>query len=226
MQLNAISRAKDPRMTKIDGTMQGVHWAATSPKPRFTPNPACARAEYDIAIVGAGFCGLSIALHAATAGASVVVLEAGTVGCGASGRNGGIVVPHFPGAMTPDNAVEQLGPTKGEALAELVAGGAGFVFDQIRALGIACEAEQNGWLQPAHSEASLQKVRKVYQSWQARGVQIAWLEAAELAMRTGAQGYLGGWFNPTGGTVNPYALALGLRGWPQRVGRISARTRP
>lgn len=197
-------------MTQIDGTMHDVHWAATSPEQTFIPNAANRRSEYDIAIVGAGYCGLSIALHAAATGASVVVLEAGTVGCGASGRNGGIVVPHFPGAMTPDNAVAQLGPKKGEALAELVAGGAGFVFDQIRALGIECESEQNGWLQPAHSAASLQKVRKVYRSWQARGAQIEWMEAADVALHTGAQGYLGGWHSQTGGTVNPYALTLGL----------------
>ena len=197
-------------MTRIDGTMRGVHWARTSPEAAFVATPANRRAEYDIAVVGAGYCGLSIALHAATAGAAVVVLEAGTVGCGASGRNGGIVVPHFPGAMTPDDAVSQLGPRKGEALAELVAGGPAFVFDQVRALGIDCEAEQNGWLQPAHSPAALQKVRRVYQSWQARGVDVEWLDGADVAARTGAQGYVGGWFRDTGGTVNPYALALGL----------------
>lgn len=54
------------------------------------------RDAYDIAVVGGGYSGLSIALHAARAGQSVVLLEAGIIGCGASGRNGGIAVPHFP----------------------------------------------------------------------------------------------------------------------------------
>jgi glycine/D-amino acid oxidase-like deaminating enzyme len=45
--------------------------------------------DYDIAIVGGGFTGLSAARHLAKQGVKVVVLEAATVGSGASGRNGG-----------------------------------------------------------------------------------------------------------------------------------------
>lgn len=46
--------------------------------------------EVDVAVVGAGFTGLSTALHAAKAGKSVAVLETNTVNWGASGRNGGM----------------------------------------------------------------------------------------------------------------------------------------
>ena len=44
---------------------------------------------YDVAVIGGGFTGLGAARHLAKAGAQVVVLEAETVGWGASGRNGG-----------------------------------------------------------------------------------------------------------------------------------------
>ena len=197
-------------MVNIDATMRGVHWAAISKEAPFTEGSSNQKAEYDIAVVGGGFCGLSIALHAANAGRSVVLLEAGTIGCGASGRNGGIVVPHFPGAMTADDVVQVLGRERGERLARLVADGPGFVFDQVRELGIACDGEQNGWLQPAHSEKSLAKVRRVHESWVARGVDAEWIDAQGVAELTGASGYLGGWHRKTGGTVNPYALAQGL----------------
>ncbi|MHC1551326.1 NAD(P)/FAD-dependent oxidoreductase [Phyllobacterium sp. K27] len=45
--------------------------------------------HYDVAIIGGGFTGLSAALHLAKAGIRVAVFEAGLVGSGASGRNGG-----------------------------------------------------------------------------------------------------------------------------------------
>ena len=67
-------------------------WSATA-----NPSAPCpelqADVSADVAIVGAGFTGLSAALHLAQMGRSVVVLEAQTPGWGASGRNGGQVNP-------------------------------------------------------------------------------------------------------------------------------------
>ena len=45
--------------------------------------------KYDICIIGAGYTGLSSALHLSNLGYSVAVLDAHRVGFGASGRNGG-----------------------------------------------------------------------------------------------------------------------------------------
>src|SRR5215207_7276265 len=65
-------------------------------------------AAVDVAVVGGGLTGLSTALHVARTGATVAVLEAHTVGWGASGRNGGMattgLVPGFP------TAVKRYGP--------------------------------------------------------------------------------------------------------------------
>lgn len=47
------------------------------------------RGHYDVAIIGAGFTGLGAARKLAKGGARVAVLEAETIGFGASGRNGG-----------------------------------------------------------------------------------------------------------------------------------------
>jgi len=46
----------------------------------------------DVAIIGAGFTGLSAALSLAKRGVRVVVLESETIGWGASSRNGGMVL--------------------------------------------------------------------------------------------------------------------------------------
>jgi glycine/D-amino acid oxidase-like deaminating enzyme len=64
------------------------YWHDTTP-PFTMASEDPVEGHYDVAIVGGGFTGLSAALHLAKAGGRVVVLEGGTVGSGASGRNGG-----------------------------------------------------------------------------------------------------------------------------------------
>ncbi len=56
---------------------------------------------FDIAIVGAGIFGLSIAYKALKAGLSVAVLERETVGAGASGGLLGALMPHMPARWNP-----------------------------------------------------------------------------------------------------------------------------
>ena len=104
----------------IDTTLQGVVWKKTLEEEVLDHPHLRGEEVADLVVVGAGFCGLNIALHAAKAGLNVILLEAGRVGGGASGRNGGYNVPHFPGALAPSAVEKILGPKKGRALAELV----------------------------------------------------------------------------------------------------------
>src|SRR3954466_645293 len=66
------------------------YWLTTAeiPKPLLQPLPETA----DVAVIGAGFTGLSAALSLAKRGAKVVILESETIGWGASSRNGGMVL--------------------------------------------------------------------------------------------------------------------------------------
>ena len=66
---------------------QSWYAATTEPMDRFAPLEGETRA--DVCVVGAGYTGLSAALHLAEAGLDVALLEAHRVGFGASGRNGG-----------------------------------------------------------------------------------------------------------------------------------------
>ena len=67
-------------------------WAATA-TPALTYPRLDGDAAADCVIVGGGFTGLSTALHSAAGGLKVVLIEANEPGWGASGRNGGQVIP-------------------------------------------------------------------------------------------------------------------------------------
>ncbi len=72
------------------GTFPRSYYAATA-EPGPDRPPLDTDISVDLAVIGAGYTGLSTALHAAERGLSVAVLEAHRTGFGASGRNGGQV---------------------------------------------------------------------------------------------------------------------------------------
>jgi len=121
-------------------------WLATAPHAPATTSLE-ERVEADFAIIGAGYTGLACALALAEAGRSVIVLEAKEIGHGASGRNGGQVIPGLK--HDPDDLVARYGREHGEALVRLAGGAADRVFALIAKHGIECSARQCGWIQPA-----------------------------------------------------------------------------
>ncbi len=109
--------------------MPATLWTAVTPDP--PPRPALdGERRADVAVVGAGFTGLSAALAPAARGRRVVMLDAARVGWGASGRNNGQVIPTLTGAE-PDAIVARHGET-GERFVRLVAGSAEALFGLVR----------------------------------------------------------------------------------------------
>jgi glycine/D-amino acid oxidase-like deaminating enzyme len=195
----------------LDPGFSGSLWARTAaPGPEL---PVLAEpVEVEVAIVGAGFTGLSTALHLAEAepGLSIVLLEAEEPGFGASGRNNGQVIPTLT-RPDPDDLVARLGPERGERFVALVRDSAAFTFALIRRLGIACDAVQAGWIQPAHSPERFERVsRRRFEQWARRGAEVELLEPRRLAERLGSEAWFGGWAARTGGHLNPLAFARGL----------------
>jgi glycine/D-amino acid oxidase-like deaminating enzyme len=177
-----------------------VLWSRTAGPPPAAP-PLSGDAACDVAIVGAGLLGLSTALALAGRGARVVVLEAAAIGAGASGRNGGLVVPSLP-RIGPDQAPP--------ALAALIATGADAVFALIRRHAIACDAVQSGWLHPAHAAAVAPRVAARAAAWQAAGARCVWLDAAATQARMGSAQFHGALFDPSGGHLDPLGYTRGL----------------
>jgi glycine/D-amino acid oxidase-like deaminating enzyme len=184
-------------------------WAASAaPAPATTALPAGEHAV-ELLVVGAGVTGLSAALHAAGRGARVMVLEASEIGFGASGRNNGLVIPALTRA-DPDVLVRAFGAEKGEALVAVLRDAADAVFGLVRRHGIACEAVQQGWVQPAHRESRLGLSRSRFEQWQRRGAPVELLDRGQVTAITGSGFWCGGWLNRSGGHLNPLGLTRGL----------------
>src|ERR1700680_4531883 len=127
-------------------------WVTTARAAPATP-PLDRSRRADVAIVRAGYSVLAAALHLAEAGVSVVVLESGEPGWGASGRNGGQVIPGLK--SDPDELVAMFGPKAGEHLVHVAGSAPDTVFDLIARHAIDCEARRCGWIQPAFAAADL-----------------------------------------------------------------------
>lgn len=90
--------------------------------------------ECDAVVIGGGLAGLSTALQLARAGKRVTVLEAESVGFGASGRNGGFVSPGY--ATGGEDIARIAGKDRARKLHLLSIEGMEFIRDNIRTLGI------------------------------------------------------------------------------------------
>jgi glycine/D-amino acid oxidase-like deaminating enzyme len=191
-------------------------WAATAPPPPASTALA-GEVSADLCVVGAGYTGLSAALHAAEAGLSVVVLEAAEIGWGASGRNNGQVIPTLS-RMDPEDIVAAVGADRGEPFVALIRDSASLVFELIRKHGIEAEAVQNGWVQPAHRESRLKVSERRVRQWGARGAPVEMVDRARMAEIAGTGHWHGGWLNRTGGRINPLGFARGLAAAAVRAG--------
>ena len=152
--------------------------------------------------------GLSAALHAARLGLSVRVVDAKSIGEGASGLNGGQVIPGLK--YDPEWLLEHFGAERGEALIRFAASTADAVFDLIATENLAVPFVRNGWIQAAHTETALRAAENRDRQWRARGADVCLLDAAEIAEKTGARGYVGGWLDRRAGVINPLAYTLEL----------------
>ncbi|HTN13797.1 MAG TPA: FAD-binding oxidoreductase [Sphingomonadaceae bacterium] len=163
----------------------------------------------DVVVVGGGYTGLSAALHAAEAGFSVVLVEANRIGCGASGRNGGQMIPGMRWGIV------ELAQAFGEDRARQLVSVANEAGDRVRARiakhGIECDLKQ-GHFQAAAKPGHLDAMQRELDCLE----RLLGYEGARIVPQRDVGGYVaspiyhGGLYDRNGGHLHPLNYALGL----------------
>ena len=182
-------------------------WWQAAPRP--VGGEAALPSHVDVAIVGAGFTGLSAALVLARAGRSVLVLDAGAVGSGASSRNGGMIGSgHRVGFTTLET---RYGRAMAEAIVREGLASLDFTISLIEREQIACGFQHCGrfrgaW-RPADYEAFGREADFVSKTF---GVEVDMVPRTEQHQEIASDAYHGGCIYPAHGGLHPGLLHQGL----------------
>lgn len=210
-------RVFDASLYRHDRT-EPSYWEATVDRPAVPPLTGDRSTE--VAIVGAGFTGLSCALHLARDhGIGAVVLDAGAPGWGASGRNGGLVcIP--PAKASIPQMVRRWGRAETERFYRWSIAGCDLARELPAEEGFDVRAQGEGNLEVADHPARLAGlVEQARQLAALTGVPVRTLDRDEFAaVGHGGTEQFGGVEIGVGFALHPLAYALGLLAAARRRG--------
>lgn len=171
--------------------------------------PLVGSASADVCVVGGGYTGLSTALHLAERGYSVVLLEAGRVGWGASGRNGGQL---GTGQRRHEADLERrFGHDVAHQLFELAIAGRELVRDLVMRHAIDCDWQPGQLIcaaKPAHFRELRHRAEKLERDYAYTRQRV--LDPAELRALVDSPAYHGGVLDSGAAHLHPLNFALGL----------------
>jgi gamma-glutamylputrescine oxidase len=177
--------------------------AAPPVRPRLSGN-----VQVDVCVVGGGFTGLSAALHLANAGAQVALIEAETIGYGASGRNGGQI--HTGYRQTQAQLERWLGKDHARDLWNLSEDSKSLIRELVDRHGIDC-ALKSGLVIAADDHAATRTLAEDTEYLQsAYDYAARMMDADETARVLGTNVYPAARFDPGGGHLQPLAFARGV----------------
>lgn len=166
--------------------------------------------ETDVAVIGGGYTGLHAALRLRKAGVDVTILEAETIGWGASSRNGGMLTPGLKAPLK--NIVRMYGMDQARVFWDWSLEAIEHVDRTILEERIACDWDRRGHVALAF-KASHWEGFKSYVAWKRanfgyegdRLVPPDWLQE-----EIGSTSYFGGIADDVSGGLNPAAYVFGL----------------
>lgn len=166
-------------------------------------------ADCDVCIIGGGFAGLGTAISLMERGRrDVVLLEADTIGFGASGRNGGFVFGGF--SLGERDLVGTVGADAARKLYRLTLDAVALIRRRIGQYGIDCDAREEGvYLANWFGDDRILARQQRFMS-DILGVEWQRVGRAELAGRLLTERYSGALFEPGAFHFHPLKYARGL----------------
>ena len=183
---------------------------------KITTQPLSGDVSTDVCVIGAGYTGLSAALELAKAGFKVVVLEAETVGFGASGRNGGQICTGFSPGQSRLEA--QFSKADAKRCFDMAEESKRLIEERIAAHKIDCDLTW-GYMHcipKPHQFKDLQAWAEEYDALGYGGNTL--LTKPELEVKLGSNIYHGALRESRAGHLHPLNYCLGLAAAAQKAG--------
>ncbi|KIT15191.1 NAD(P)/FAD-dependent oxidoreductase [Jannaschia aquimarina] len=189
-----------------DGAHIGSYYAATANTRSLRP-PLTGDHSFDVCVVGAGYSGLSTALHLAERGHQVAVVEGARIGWGASGRNGGQIVNGLNASL--QTIERRYGRDTASFVASLVMEGGDIIRERVETYGIDCDLKPTN-LFTAYTPAHMRELEERLALWRGYGIETQEMVGKDrIRDYVATDAYVGGMIDHAGGHMHPLNLALG-----------------
>ena len=192
------------------------YWLTTTEMPK--ANVAAPLPEtVDVAVIGAGFTGLSAALTLVKRGVKVAVLEGESIGWGASSRNGGMVLTGLK--LGVNQLIAEYGREKTQRMYAASLASIDCVEQIVREEGIECDFARCGHLEVACKQKHFDDYERQAEVVQREfGHSLRVVPKRELREEIGSDIYFGGMVDVVSAGLNPARYVAGLGRAAQRAG--------
>lgn len=170
----------------------------------------------DVVVVGGGYAGISAARELARRGATVTLLEAMTLGFGASTRNGGIVHPGYK--WGPRQLARRHGDETGLALYQETLDGYEIVKQLITEEAIDCDFREVGHVELAYAPSHVRDLHQQREGLATVGVPSLIVPRERIREEIGSDAYHGALVVPGSGLLHPGRYFAGLAAAADRAG--------
>jgi glycine/D-amino acid oxidase-like deaminating enzyme len=170
----------------------------------------------DVVVIGGGYTGINAARELARRGVAITLVEARTLGYGASTRNGGIVHPGYK--WGPRALIRRYGEDTGRALYQETIDSFQTVKRLIAEEAIECDFREVGHLELAYAPAHVNELRVAQTSLALMGVETTIVPRERIREEIGTDAYYGALVLPVSGHLHPGRYFAGLAGAAARSG--------